>query len=117
MKPQYYFLLLLVLLSSCSTFHVVGGSSSVPISFAGPDQDNMRYVTHIVVERNISLRRSKKYHLPDLMRQELDAYRPDGVYNVTFKTEVTMTNLLINMVTFGYAHSRTIIIEADFYRY
>ncbi len=98
-------------MQSC-TIAKISGKGAIPVLLNQPSE-KMQLVDHITIKKNRNFDYTASYDVSEIISKKVVEKQPDAVINTRVTIKSSIDNFLINLITFGIAQSRKIVIDAD----
>ena len=100
------------LIQSC-TIAKISGKGAVPVVMNQPSE-KMELLEHVTIKKNSNFDFTNSFDVSEILSKKVAEKKPDAVINTTVILKSSIDNFFLNLVTFGFANSKKVVIDADF---
>jgi len=111
MKNFLLFVCIAAALSSC-TIAKISGRGPVPLMLNQPNEKIGR-TQHYTAQKAINFDFTNSFDVSEVLSRQRHADDADKIINIEVTIKTTAGNFFLNLITFGLANSRTVVIEYD----
>lgn len=112
MKKMKLIVMLLVLSVCACTIAKVTGKGSLPILLNNPNA-KVEVIEHFTKSKSINFDFTNSFDVSDLISEAIAGKKADAIINLNITIKGEFNNFLLNLITLGFANSRTLEVSGD----